>query len=344
MRILIFTLIFTCFLTSVFGQLNLRTNLHKDHKSVTYFNYNLYQSIVDTLNLTHIISDTNSMHFRFWTNGQAIDVWSNDNKMFYGKLTNYIYQFLPKKDPNDIQETERTKILSHQIQLDTSLARQTFNHIQSISFIPSEDSIKGWGRGHDGIGYCFELLNSDYYYFKSYWEPNAQDSTLIAAKHIQAFVDNIYSLLDLEAEYEKFFETLKPNYYYTRDGHENMFKPTNEQEKSLKKYLEKDRPNREYLESIRDTLNHYLGDTLTKLLINNGFNCYNDFFLKFSSNNRLIKIETNQKFIDSEDKKKYLKCKKKIRKAFRHVRLDFVKCKRKYSKKLVFYDNKIIIY
>jgi len=34
----------------------------------------------DKLKLPHLISATDNFHFRFWTNGQAVDIWTNDNK------------------------------------------------------------------------------------------------------------------------------------------------------------------------------------------------------------------------------------------------------------------------
>lgn len=344
MRIVIFTLIFSSFLTSAFGQLNIQTNIPKGRNGDTTLWYNFRQKTADSLKLPRLVNCTESFYFRIWTNGQVLDFWLNENRTYCGLLTNYIYKFWPEIEENSLKEKRPPKILSDQVPLDTLLARKTINYFKTISFIPSQDSIKGWGFGSDGVSYCFELLNSRYYSFKTYWTPTAQDSTLIEAKKIQTFVDSVTLLNDLKTEYEKFFATLEPEKHYTIDGHDMIYKFTKEQEKAYQTHWEKDRTNREYLESINDTLNNYLSEKLTKILISEGFSCTDQFFLEFSSKNDLIRIRTNAKFIKCEDKKNYMACKRKIKKAFRQISLNFVKCQRNYNKELHFFDNKILIY
>lgn len=291
----------------------------------------------DILRIAHLISSTDTFHFRFWTNGQAVDIWTDDYKTFYGLLTNFTDSY----EPYDMKKQKRkpSTTFSNQVQLDTSLARKSYNLIKVISSIPSQDSINGWGLGFDGISYHFETTTPTYYTFKSYWTPTAQDSNLIEAKQIQKFVENIYELLNLKAEYDKFFTTLKPG-SYTSDHFIIRIKLTEKQIEKRKKY----KPYRDYLDSVKDTLNNYLSDTLNKILKNNGgLTCYDTFFLKFSKKNKLKKIKTFGDFLDFEDRMAYYKCRRKIRKAFRHVRVEFVHSKVAYWKELSVRDKKAVI-
>lgn len=331
------SILFICFLTvTTYGQ-SRYVSIPQNKNGDTTFWYKRQHEIDDKLKLPHLISATDNFHFRFWTNGQAVDIWTNDNKIFFGLLTNYTDSYEPYN-----METKKRKpstTYSNQVQLDSSSARQSYNLIKAISSIPSEDSIKGWGSGCDGISYLFETSTPTYYSFKSYWTPTAQDSNLKEAKQIQQFVDDISALLNLRVEYDKFYATLKPG-SYTSDHFMITTKLSEKQIENWKKY----KPYRDYLDSVKDTLNNYLSDTLTKIFLKHSeLECYSQFFLKLSKKNKLKKITTNKDFLDFTDRIDNYRCRKKIRKAFRHVRVDFVHSKVGYWKELFFSDTKIKI-
>jgi hypothetical protein len=322
---------------TAYGQNNKTINVPRYKNGDTTLWYKWQHERDDKLKLTHLISSTDNFHFRLWTDGQAIDIWTDDNKTFFGLLTNFTDSY----EPYDMkkQKSKPSTTFANQVQLDTSLARQSYNLIKVISSIPSQDSIKGWGLGFDGISYLFETSTPSYYSFKSYWTPNAQDTNLVEAKQIQKFVDEIYVLLNLRNEYDKFFATLKPG-SYTSDHFIITTKLTEKQIENWKKY----KPYRDYLDSVKDTLNNYLSDTLNKILEKNGgLTCYDQFFLKFSKKNKLKKITTNGDFLDFADRMDYYKCRNKIKKAFRHVRVDFVHSKVTYWKELSVWNKKVVI-
>jgi hypothetical protein len=110
------------------------------------------------------------------------------------------------------------KVFANKITLDKGQAREAYNLIieYSILTIPSEEKIKGWSQGKDGVTYLIEISTTNSYEFKSYWTPTAQDS-LVEAKKIQIFVDKINSKLKLEELYSKLTKTL-PNGQYTNGG------------------------------------------------------------------------------------------------------------------------------
>jgi hypothetical protein len=289
------------------------------------------------LMLPNIVSSTDNFHFRFWANGQTVDIWTQDYITFFGILTNYADTYEPYNSKK--REIKPSTNFSNQVILDTSLARQSYLLIQSIHSIPSEDSIKGWANGCDGITYKFEISTPYYYSFKTYWTPKSQDTNLLEAKQIQKFVDEINSLLNLKVEYEKFFSTLKPG-SYTSDSFMIRYKFTKKQIK----YINKFKPYKEYLDSVKDTFKNYLSDTLNKIFKeNNDLECYNQFYLKFSKNNKLIKIKTKNDFITFKDWMDCYKCRRKIRKAFKHVHIDFIHSKVGYWTELYSSNKKIKI-
>lgn len=189
--------------------------------------------LVNDLKLPQLINSTDTFHFRFWTNGQAIDIWSNNYKIFYGQISNFTNTYVSYD--MEKQKSKPSKLIFNQTQLDTLLARHAFELIKTVEKIPSQDSIRGWSRGFDGITYLFEVSTPASYTFKNYWTPQAQDSILIAATQIQAFVDTIYSLLNLKKEYDAFFETLPPG-SYTNDNYLITTKMSKRQMKKWKRY------------------------------------------------------------------------------------------------------------
>jgi hypothetical protein len=289
------------------------------------------------LKLQNLISSTDNFHFRFWTDEQAMDIWTTDGITFNGMVTSYTnsYSYNEKKK---VQKPSQT--YSKQIYLDTAISRKAFDLTKHIAKIPTDKLINGWTQGFDGLEYVFETSTPTTYSFRTYWTPTSQDSSLAEAKMVQAFVNDLDSLLGLGHKYSAFFATLKPG-PYIGDGPMITTKLTAKQAK----YSKETKPYRDYLDSVKDTLNHYLRDTLTKIFARyGGLKCYDEFFLKFSKNNRLIKITTNSKFTDREDKKDFLSCKKKIAAAFKLINIDFVHSQVAYQKELTFSEGKINVF
>ncbi len=320
------------------GQVNKKMNIPSYGKGDTTFWYEWQLGRDNKTGLPHLTTSTDTFHFRIWLDGQAVDIMTADYKTFTGILTNYIdsYEETNKKT----LKSEPAKTFYTYVLLDTASARKTFELIKTVSSIPSQDSVAGWSRGCDGITYIFETSMPSYYSFKSYWTPGAQKSTLTEAIQIQNFVDTIVVLLNLKEEQDKFHATLKSG-AYSLDHFGVMFIPSERQKKKWKKY----EPHWNYLQSINDTLNNYLSDTLTKIFIANTISIdFRQYFLIFSRHNRLKKIKTNHEFIDFESRIEFYRDKRKIRKAFRKVRIDFVHAKRRYGKELGYWEGKVLVY
>lgn len=333
LKILIFSLSI-----NIYGQNDKKILIpFSENGDTSYWYLNRYERY-KKLNLTNIETNTDDFHFRLWLNGQIVEIWTQDNKTFFGALINYIdsnERFDIKK-----QKTNTYKTFSNQVQLDTSIARQTYILYKTINSIPTEDSIIEWKSGLDGITYVFEISTPTFYSFKSYWTPSIQDSNLIEAKQIQKFIDEINQILNLDVEYDKFFSTLKPG-CYTINHCLIMTKLSQEQID----FILENKPYMDYLNSVKDTLNNYLSDTLTKILNKYGdLKCNNiKFLLVFSEKNKLIKITTNNDLHDFMEKILFYKCRRKIKKAFKLIKVDFVHSKIVYWKELHYMDKKVKI-
>lgn len=140
----------------------------------------------EKLQLDKLVNSTDSLHFRFWQDGQAVDIWTNDYKTFKGTVTNYLKKY--SKISSCKENTKHQKVYTNKIPLDTLQAREAYNLIieYSLFTIPSEEKIKEWTKGKDGVTYLIEISTVNSYTFKSFWEPASQKN-IVEAKKIVAF-------------------------------------------------------------------------------------------------------------------------------------------------------------
>ena len=209
----------TFFICSVYGQ---------TLKVVTIPTYKNYKNEVDTtlwfkwkydlaqqINLKNLQTSTDTFHFRFWTDIQAIDLWTIDHNSYFGVVTNYAQRYDDKLLRKGVYKVG--KVYSNQVFLDSSRAKLLFNTIDKLSIvaIPTDDKIKGWQQGFDGEEFLIETSTPNQYDFKTYWTPRIFADTLKEAKQIQTFVDFLYNDFKIYDYYKK----LKlPEGSYQRNG------------------------------------------------------------------------------------------------------------------------------
>jgi hypothetical protein len=207
------------FVSSVYAQ---------TEKSVTIPTYKNYKNEIDTslwfkwkhdlakqINLKDLQTSTDTFHFRFWTDVQAIDIWNIDHNLYFGTVTNYAQRYDDKLLRKGIYKIG--KVYSNQVTLDSSKARLLFNTIDKLSIvaIPTDDKINGWRQGFDGEEFLIETSTPTHYDFKTYWTPRIFADTLKEAKQIQTLVDYFYTDLKIYNYYQK----LKlPEGSYQRNG------------------------------------------------------------------------------------------------------------------------------
>lgn len=202
-------------------------------KGDTSYSYRWTSQLAIRLNLPPLLISTDSIHFRFWANGQVVDIWMDDSKTYEGKITNYTESY--EAWDMEKQASKPSKIFCSMVPIDSSIARKVAALFESVNSIPAQDSIAGWSSGCDGIIYVFEASATSWYTYKSYWTPTAQDSSLSQAKQIQAFADSISSTLNLAAAYDLFFSALEPG-AYTYDQYMITLKLTEKQKRRVARY------------------------------------------------------------------------------------------------------------
>ena len=218
MKVLLSIIVFL-FIISAWGQTNKKVNIpiFKNYKNEpdTSLWFKWKYALIKEINLKDLQTTSDSFHFRFWSDVQAVDIWTFDYRAYFGTITNYAQQYNSNLIRKGIYKIER--IFSNQIILDTSKAREIFKTIETLSIIsiPSDNKIPGWENGFDGEEFLIETSTPNEYNFKEYWTPRAFADSLKEAKQMQTFVDFLFSDFKLYQYYEK----LKlPEGSYRRNG------------------------------------------------------------------------------------------------------------------------------
>ncbi len=155
-------------------------------------------------NLPNLAVCTDSLHIRFATETQAIDIWTADYKLFYGTISNFTYR--EKTGNNEAPVKFYSNI--NTISPDTAaLAYGIFNNL-SIAGIATDDSIKGWNAGFDGDEYIIDYSTPTRYSFKTYWTPSAYKNTLKEAALIDSLVHQYNALINMPQSFNMFINTL----------------------------------------------------------------------------------------------------------------------------------------
>ena len=104
--------------------------------------------------LPDLTQSKDSLHFRFSTETQAIDIWTNDFKTFNGTFMNHT----TSEPCDDCLIKGKSKFYSNKYNLDTAKARMAYDLFDKLSIfdIPTQDSIKGWDQGNDGEEFLIE--------------------------------------------------------------------------------------------------------------------------------------------------------------------------------------------
>ncbi len=198
-------------------------NVAANHENYTYtscknsqydsvYYYQFISGLQQSLKIKPLNYTTDTFHFRFWRVNQAIDIWTNDFLKFYGLVTSFYEDDTKKKKPLD----NKVRTVKQQQVLDSVRAKQVYNLVNQYKLVelPDADKIEGWRTGLDGFSYITETSTSSDYNFKTYWSPNAQDSTISEAQKIINFDKQLEELLNLENLEKEFFKSLPSGSYH----------------------------------------------------------------------------------------------------------------------------------
>ena len=198
-QIIVFFFIF-CFSNS-FGQTKNLNKIISKNGDTYWYKYQLKQ--IEKLSLPLLDTSSSDEYYRVWTNRQVIDIWRSPNGIWDGKLTTWTDEFVP----NNEEETNRSFVVSKKISNDTINLIRVIIDSSKILNLPSDDSIKGWQQGFDGITYVIEQSTKTNYSFKTYWTPEAQD-TLKEAKQVQSFIDSIFNTTNSQNVWKDFSKAI----------------------------------------------------------------------------------------------------------------------------------------
>ena len=203
------TIIFLLFFSSIFGQTKTFHNIVSSKGDTSYW-YKYHCHILKKLSLVPLETTTQKEYFRIWTDKQAIDIWQTQTGTISGAITTWAAECVPEHE----RETNRVYVLTKALNTDTAILVRQLYISSGILNLPTEDSIKGWQQGLDGILFFIEYATKDYYSFKSYWTPQAQGS-LIEAIKVQNFIDSAFKLANAHAVWELFTKEIPYECYMT---------------------------------------------------------------------------------------------------------------------------------
>src|SRR5665647_3076843 len=160
------TIILVFYFTSSFGQAKTTYNIFSSNGDTTYW-YKYQAKRMNKLSLPSLDTSSKIAYYRLWSGQQVIGIWQNNDGTIAGQLTTWADEVVPDHE----KPTNRTFIQTKKLNPDTAKQIQQLFVSSNILSLPTEDSIKGWQRGWDGITYFIEYSTRNKYSFKSYWTP-----------------------------------------------------------------------------------------------------------------------------------------------------------------------------
>jgi len=296
------------------------------------------------LNIEPIKNSVFKYHFQHKREGQIINIYSENGESFSGELINSITEY--KDIKTDFGKNPKAdKYLYEKVKLNTKnasdIGRMVIN--QKLYNIPTDTLIEGWNFGWLDCGsVSFTFKTENKFQFSEYTCHQNQNDSIVYVPMIKNAFDTIDKILELEKKYSEFESKLGKGKTYSKNGYVMMYLMTKKQ--SL--VFQKSKPQREYLKSIKDTIDKYLESEITKKKMQFKKNeCFEDYQLTFNENGKLKKIKVadyeKPKLSDGfefyfEDKREIRKCKKLIKQIFKEINLNSFNLKYQINRILSF--------
>lgn len=174
---------------ALFGQTKTLTNVTHANGDTSFW-YKYQNILINDLSLIRLDTSAIPFYFRVWNTNQVLDIWQTNDTSYAAQLTSWVTEQNPSKE----KPTDRIFIDKRMLASDTVKQIVELINTSKVKKLPSDNGIKGWKQGFDGVTYIIEFSTKDNYSFKTYWTPKAQDTTLIEAKVLQFFIDEIFDL------------------------------------------------------------------------------------------------------------------------------------------------------
>ncbi len=282
--------------------------------------------------ISPISESTYKYHFRHQRNGHIIDIYSQDGLHFSGQLINEITEYVEVKTDygtNSKVHNYVYEVLSVDSIEATNLGR--FILEQKFFSFPTDTLIENYSFGWmdcSSIDFIYKL--DDKVKTSTYSCLSGQNDSVQYVKQLKNLYDTITQIFDLDAKYSLFTEKLKKGRTYSKDRYRLMYLFTEEESKTW----QDSEPRRNYLKTIKDSIDKYIEAELQKQNIElDGIDCFETYNITFGLNGKIESVKVNdydkpkiRDGIDSyfEDNKEIRKCKREILRIFEPIDLgDF---------------------
>ncbi|GGD15596.1 hypothetical protein GCM10011343_03160 [Flavobacterium orientale] len=281
-------------------------------------------------------------HFRYIKSGQIVDLYRENNESFSGQITNFIQETKEVKTEYGYN-SEPTNYVFDKIKITDLKASKLGEYILNKKSykIPTDSLISNWNFNWLDCGSIkFKYKIKDKTSSVTFTCPQNQNDSINYVTEIKNLKDTISNILELDSSFESFTNKLPKGASYKIDGWITMFKLS---EKQLE-WREKNKPMREYLKTIKDTIDNYLEFELNRLIPNSAdLDCFDDYRLTFNKKGRLKSMKVDIGFWERMFDNDYKKCRRILKKAFREIRFDFVDSKYVFYRDLSFSGKDIYI-
>jgi len=320
------------------GQDNgLRTKLIDENYEKNFQSSSAFDSFY--FELQSVQSSQFKTHIRIKMAGQIIDFYSMDNIKYYGILTNYTLEYMHVKS----KKVKFSKTKKYRYHIGKTTLKQTkVDSIVNILFhtgqaeIPTDTLIPAWRCSFlhcEGIVFQFKINGK--YSKQTYHCPWGQNDTMAYKNIILNNYQSLISIFQLNALYDSFENKLPKGKTYTIDGYRMSYMMTARQIDIWKQ----GQPMRDYLKSIKDTIDSYLKAELKKKQVElSTSDCFQSYYLLFGKNGRLKKVmvsPTDKPLLKDAfgpldywtERRHIKKCERKIKKIFNDCDLGFLNLK-----------------
>lgn len=301
--------------------------------------------------LSPIQSSEKQIHLRISLTGQLVDIFSKDGKKYEGVLTNIITEYISRKvKGQEYEESVASQEVFQKVSLDSAKVKYVFDSLVASGQleIPTDSLIPNWNAYFLHCGSInFQYKIDEQFITQEYFCPWSQSDTVAYKSVIVSNYNLIKTTFNLDSLYKLFENELPKGKSYSRDGYRMMYKLTDKESENWAK----SKPRRDYLKSIKDTVDNYLELRLNDQEIElDNIDCFENYQLVFGTNGKLKKVDVVEydkpKLRNSlglgdflEDKREIRKCRKKIKEIFREIDLSFLKLEHEVYRTFSFDHN-----
>jgi hypothetical protein len=184
-----------------------------DPQSDTAFSCELKAQDAARIGLADLTISTDSLHFRYWMENQAVEIWTKDFVHFDGIISNHTEK-VETNSKTDAPAKKR-KFYSNMTKLSASEARNVFDLFdrEHVFQILTDKLVKGWEDGLDGEEFLLEFATRSTYSLRAWWTPTFQHG-VPEADTLAALNQQLRRIINFGTNWSSFPATL-PHGCYT---------------------------------------------------------------------------------------------------------------------------------